>query len=135
MTPTEFLSEQIAGFPGYADEDGRRMADELVRSYMGEALAELQVRLAPLDAATEGRIGDLLIRIGFTNQSAFRTFLEAARTRTDFDDVAAADQRVVEIADDAGTVDAAGLPAYLDTVVEAFDRRDAVMSHFAAAVS
>lgn len=125
----QVLGAKIAGFPGYGDEDARRRSDELVRSYLGEALADLQARVGSLDAATESRLGDLIVRSAFTNQEAYELYEERAREHPEFDGIASADARVVETADAASTVDAAGASTYLDRVAEVFDARDAVMEN------
>jgi hypothetical protein len=131
MSANDVIASKIHGFPGYDDEDGRRLADEQVRSYMGEALADVEQRLAPLDEAIQARIGDLLVRVGFTNQTAFRHFLDGSRDRTNFDDISQADARIIELAGKAPSLDAAAVPAFLDEVVAAFDARDAVMNAYA----
>lgn len=121
------LGSKIAGFPGYADEDARRRSDELIRSYLGEALAALQARLHPVDGATGERLGDLILRSAFTNQEAFESYEERAREHPGFDPISAADAASVEAADAADGVEAAGLAAYLDRVAQVLDSRDAVM--------
>ncbi|HEY1655057.1 MAG TPA: hypothetical protein VGF86_08100 [Candidatus Tumulicola sp.] len=127
MQPLELLNAKIAGFPGYADDLSRERSDELVRSYLGEALSDVQVRLQPLADAQNQRIGDLLMRTGFVNQEVYRAYEDGARTRTNFDSVAAADARVIELADRAATIDASNLSAFLDEIVATLDARDAAM--------
>ncbi|MEO6835682.1 MAG: hypothetical protein ABI231_07245 [Candidatus Tumulicola sp.] len=127
MEPLEFLKSKIADFPGYGEDDSRRRSDELVRSYLGEAVAGLEERLGPLDAALGQRLGDLLLRVGFTNQAAYKIYEDAARTKSDYDAMAAADAFAVEVADRAPS-EPAELPAFFNEVGEALDRRDATMS-------
>ncbi|HEU5481439.1 MAG TPA: hypothetical protein VFU90_16450 [Candidatus Tumulicola sp.] len=127
MDAVQLLKSKIPDFPGYADDLARQRSDELVRSYLGEAIADLQARLSPLDDAPARQIGDLLFRAGFTNQNVYRTYEDAARTRTDYDAMAAADARVVDLADRAPSVDAASLETYLDGAREALDARDNAM--------
>jgi len=134
MEPLAFLHDKIPDFPGYDTEEGRRLADEDVRSYLGEALADLTARLnppAPLDA----RAADLMVRAGFTNQRVHRQFEDGARNSNDFASIAAADAAVVELADAAQTVDAGGLGAYLDRAGEALDRREAAMLAYGQAAT
>jgi hypothetical protein len=126
--PLELLKSKIADFPGYADDVSRWHSDELVRSYVGEAIADLQQRVNPLDAALGGRIGDMLIRVGFANPATYKTFEDGARAKFDEDAMVAADARAVEVADRAASIDAASLIGYLDEVSGSLDRRDAVMS-------
>ena len=129
MESLEFLKSKIADFPGYAGDDARRNTDEMVRSYLGEVVAGLEKRLDVSDDAAVGRrAGDVLIRVAFANQIAYKAYEDAARANPDFDAVAAADARTVEVADRAGSIDAAGFSAYLDEAVAALDNRDAAMS-------
>jgi hypothetical protein len=129
MEALEFLKSKIAGFPGYARDDDRRRSDELVRSYLGEALADLEKCLgSSTDSTLAQKAGDLLIRVAFTNQHAYKAYENAARTNGDFDAMAAADASTVEVADRAASTDAPGFGTYLDEAAAALDRRDACMS-------
>ena len=127
------LEIKIPDFAGYGDEDKRRLADEQVRSYLGEALAAAGARLAPLPQGLQNVFDDLVIRTGFTNQKAFRAFEEGARNGGDFDGLAQADAAVVEVADRAAAVDSAGFEACLGEAAAALDRRDQIMRAFGAA--
>jgi hypothetical protein len=126
--PLEFIKSKIADFPGYADDVARWRSDELVRSYVGEALADLEQRLEPLNVSLGGRVGDLLIRLGFANQSAYKNYEDGDRAKVDLTAMVAADAGAVELADRATSTDAAQLPPYLDAISKSLDRRDAVMS-------
>lgn len=129
MEPLEFLRSTIADFPGYGNDDARRRSDELVRSYLGEAVAGLEARLEVSgDTPLQRRIGDVLLRVAFANQAAYKIYENAARANPDFDAMAAADARTVEVASRAGNTDAAQLSAYLDEVAGALDNRDAAMN-------
>jgi hypothetical protein len=125
--PLEFLKSKIPDFPGYSDDVSRWRSDELVRSYLGEAVADLQERLQPLDAALDTRVGDLLIRVGFANQSAYKKYEDGARAKIDADAMTAADVGAVKIAERAPSIDVVQLPAYLDEIAETLDRRDTAM--------
>lgn len=128
MEPLVFLRSKIADFPGYLDENGRGRSDELVRSYLGEALAELEARLAPVSDAVATRIGDLLFRVGFVNQTLYRRYETAANDGVPMDAVVADDAAIVEVADRAAAVSAQTLPAYLDDIAAVLDRRDHTMA-------
>ncbi|MDE2483557.1 MAG: hypothetical protein KGN02_15380 [bacterium] len=114
-------------------QDDRRLADELVRSYLGEALALARTRLGELPDALESRFGDIILRAGFRNQIAFKAFEYATLDGARVARVAANDARLLELAEQAAAVSATDLPAYLDTVVEAFDARDREMQSNEAA--
>jgi hypothetical protein len=133
MGSIALLKEKIPDFAGYGEENLRRVSDEEVRSYLGEALAGLRVRLESLPAAAQTRIDDLVLRTGFANQHAFRAFEDGARTATDFDELLSADAAVVEVADRAASIGAEGIDAYLDEVTAALDRRDRVMLAYGTA--
>jgi hypothetical protein len=126
--PLEFLKSKIADFPGYSDDVSRWRSDELVRSYIGEAVADLQQRLEPLDVALDGRVGDLLIRLGFANQAAYKNYEDGAHSTFNLDAMLAADAAAVELGDGASSIDVQQLPAYLDEISASLDQRDAVMS-------
>src|SRR5580700_2676355 len=124
--PLEFLKSKIADFPGYSDDVSRWRSDELVRSYIGEAVADLQQRLEPLDVALDGRVGDLLIRLGFANQAAYKNYEDGAHSTFNPDAMLAADAAAVELGDGASSIDVQQLPAYLDEISASLDQRDAV---------
>ena len=132
MDPLELLNERMNDFPGYATDSDRRLADEMVRAFLGEMLADLQVKLAPLDEAVTSQIGDLLFRSGFTNQIAFRPYEAAELSEAGVTEIATADVRAIDLADVAATVRKDGLPSFLADVTAAFDARDAAMRSLAA---
>jgi hypothetical protein len=127
MDPLNLLREKIPQFAGYADDRDRERSDELVRSYLGEAVAEMQVRLGNVDGNLEKRLGDLLIRVGFANQAAYKIYADAARKETHFDRMAAADARTVELAEGAAGLQVSDLGAFLEEAARVLDERDAAM--------
>ena len=127
------LRTKINAFPGYVTEDDRRLADELVRSYLGEALALMRARLDGLADGVESRLGDLIMRAGFRNQIAFKAFEYATLDGAKVGRVAANDVRLIELADRAGAIDAAAVPAFIDEIAAAFDVRDREMQSSEAA--
>jgi hypothetical protein len=127
MEPLAFLQSKIENFPGYLDETARGRSDELVRSYLGEAIADLEARLTSIPPEVSDRIGALLLRAGFVDQAAYTTYESAARDGAPEERIADDDAAIVEVADRASQVDAAQLPGYLDDVTNALNRRDATM--------
>ncbi len=139
MEPLQQLQAKISGFPGYGDDLDRRHSDVLVRAYLGERLAELAARLAPVSPDLQQRIDALLLRLGFADPKAFaaRNGLAAdgSTKASAIDGIAADDLETIEIADRAGSIDASTLHAYLDDVTAAVDRRDAAMRAAASPMS
>lgn len=127
MEPLEFLRTKIPDFPGYSEEDGRRRSDELVRSYLGEALAEVSQRLGPLEGALDQQMGELLLRAGFTNQAALKAYEERVHADAHADGILSGDVALVELADRAPSVASGGLAEFLNEAAGALDRRDAAL--------
>jgi hypothetical protein len=126
MASMEALRAKIPQFPGYGEENARRIADELIRSYLGEALALLDER-HPEYFANHDHYEALLLRTSFMNQAAFKAFEYAAIDGDLEQKLVDEDMAVVEVADKASTIDASGLDAYLDQIAAALDRRDKTM--------
>ncbi|MFZ0031019.1 MAG: hypothetical protein WAK84_04010 [Candidatus Cybelea sp.] len=127
MELLEQLRAKISGFPGYDGELERRLSDEYVRSYLGEALADLAARDV-LPPELRERVDEAILRVGFANQHAFAAH---ARGKTpdarDESAVAAADAATVALADRAASLDAASAASYLDQVTATLDKRDAAI--------
>jgi hypothetical protein len=119
------LRAKIPTFPGYADANSRRLADEEVRAYLGEALAGLDDRMGtgPL---TE-RYGAVLLRAEFRNQTAFRTFESADHGDGQIEAMANADLAAIELADRAGSLTDADLASYLEEAIKVLEARDRLM--------
>jgi N-acetylglucosamine kinase-like BadF-type ATPase len=124
----ETLSGAIQGFPGYANELDRRTADEMIRSYAGERVSEMEERLQPLDATLSDACASALMRTGFIDQDAFRDFEYAVLDDAAVERMCQADLATVEVADRAKDVDRDGLIAYLGEVNAALDRREGLMT-------
>jgi hypothetical protein len=122
------IKARIPEFGGYADLVARRDDDELVRSYLGEALATLNADHPDFFADRSETYEDLIIRAGFMNQAAFHAFEYAKLDPAHLDGVAQADLAMLDLADRASTVAAGEVAGYLDELTAAFDRRDAAMS-------
>lgn len=134
MDPLEQLRARIADFPGYDDDLARRRSDELVRSYLGEALATLAARCAPLAPELQARVDMLLLRVGFADPKSFGAHngFAGAHDETGEADVAADDAATVALTDRASSVAAGDLTPYLDEVGAVLDRREAAMRAAAA---
>jgi hypothetical protein len=128
MDAVEAIRAKIPQFQGYADETTRRLSDELVRSYLGEALALLRERHPDFFAQRSDAFETLLLRAGFMNQQAFHSFEYAHLDETDQAAIAAADLSLIQLADRTSTIDAAGIPDFLNDLTAAFDKRDLLMS-------
>ncbi|MBV9028614.1 MAG: hypothetical protein JO311_08355 [Candidatus Eremiobacteraeota bacterium] len=127
MDALDRLHARIAGFPGYDADADRRRSDELVRSYLGEALAELAARNAALAAPLREQIDALLLRVGFASQRLFPSHADGIAMHSAETTVADADGGIVELADRASGLSPDGVAEYLQVVNDALDRRDAVM--------
>lgn len=130
MEPFTLLSEKISGFPGYGNQDQRRSSDESVRAYAGERLSELQDRLG--ETIASAALARPLLRCEFINQRAFKNFEYADTDDAHIAAIASADAAIVVLADDAVSVDAAGIDAYASQVEAALDARDRAMEAVAA---
>ena len=128
MGPLEELRAKIAGFPGYDGDLERRRSDAYVRSYLGEALAELAARSA-LPAELQQKVDELVLRVGFADPRDFAVHhvVSAKDAADEGGGVASADAATVELADRAASVDAASASRYLDNVAAVLDERDAAI--------
>jgi len=120
------LRAKIPGFPGYEDADARRLSDEQVRAYLGEALAAIGPRLSCPDPLPE-RYESTLLRVEFMNHAAFGVYESATLDGAGSIAMAAADLAAVDLAEVADAVDSASLGTYLDSVNAALDERERVM--------
>ncbi len=122
MDMLALLRAKIPDFAGYDDQEDRRRSDELVRSYLGEALSTLEARTSP--DGSDPRFEPVLLRAGFMNQAVFKTFEYARLDRARVDAVGANDVRMLDLADRAATLEPAQIDGYLAEVAAAFDSRD-----------
>ncbi len=126
MDATALLREKIPNFPGYGDEDARRLSDELVRAYAGELLANLQRRVEPPGNGAD-RLSKVLLRCEFANQVALKQYEHANLDPSKIEAVAMADLQMINIAEKSRNVDGFSIDAYLDQVEAALDLRDREM--------
>ncbi len=128
MSPLDALRALIPGFPGYSSEADRRRSDALLRSLVGEALAALRERLAPIEGDLGARCDALVMQAGFVNQQAFNAFEYATLDGKGVEAIAQADLAAAGLAGRAAEVDRQALPGFLDEISAAFDRRYAAMN-------
>ena len=127
MDPSAVVRAHIAQFPGYDGINNCRLSDELVRSYLGEALANAAGGAAlPPDLQT--RVDALLLRVGFADPQSFPPHgAIAGRVPPQDGETEECDAAVVELADRVRSADAASLAGVLDEVTQALDRRQSAM--------
>ncbi|MDQ2663227.1 MAG: hypothetical protein M3Y18_04240 [Candidatus Eremiobacteraeota bacterium] len=126
MNPLEEVRSKISEYPGYENRDTRSLADELVRGYAGRRLAEVGARLnGALLQSTREEFDAVLFRCQFTNQTAFKTFVEAEGTK--FESLVAADATLIDLADRSGDVSQESMEGFLKDLTAALDGRDAAM--------
>jgi hypothetical protein len=123
------IKARIPQFAGYADLEGRREDDELVRSYLGEALSTLNANHPDFFTDRSEVYESLIIRAGFMNQLAFHSFEYAKLDPSHLEAVAQNDLAMLDLADKAPTIAAGEVAAYIEALMAAFDRRDAAMQH------
>ena len=126
MEPLEQLRAKITNFPGYGGDAERRLSDEYVRSYLGEALANMPARDA-LPPELQQRLDDLIVRTAFADPRLFPERRRLSNAVDSEEALAGADLDTVEVADRAKSVDASSAAAYLDRVTACLDARDAAM--------
>lgn len=127
MDALERIRSTIADFAGYADGPQRRIADEQLRGFVGEVLAELSA--AEIDGfTTEDRAhyDRLLLRSEFINQEAFRAF-DSDPTPQRIAATLQADVQVIEAACVLRAQTEGRSDGALAALSEAFDKRDAAM--------
>ena len=124
MDDLDFLKNHVPQFEGYQDEDARHHSDQRVRALAGSALAEAQERLtSQLDPELSAALSAAILRCQFPDQT-FTTKLDGALVDDALENrLAAGDRALVEIAQRAANVDAAGLRSLIDDFNAAFDRR------------
>jgi hypothetical protein len=121
------IRANIPDFPGYDDEESRMKSDELVRAYVGEALARLNSRHPDYFAQREGEYEELLFRSGFANHAAFKSFEHARLSADQLEPIARNDAALLELADRAAAVQDGDFATYVKDLLAAFDRRDDAM--------
>src|SRR5579884_2335795 len=127
MDALERIRSIISGFAGYDEALHRRLSDEQVRGFAGEALAELPaVEVDNLTAEERAAYDRVLLRCEFINQDVFRVF-DTDPTPQRIEATLTADAMVIEAAYRLRAVDAGKPNGIIAALNEAFDKRDAAM--------
>jgi hypothetical protein len=121
------LRARIPTYAGHDSAQARRLTDQQVRAYAGEALVDLQDRLT-LDGVRD-RFDKLLMRCEFGDQHVIKAlegdlFAEADTAAA----IEAEDLKLVEAASRLKSTDAGGLDAVIGDLERAFDERAAAVS-------
>lgn len=123
----ERIRSIIEGFLGYAEPAGRRLSDEQIRAFVGEALALLPAaEVDKLAEAHRAQYDRVLLRCEFVNEEAFRIF-DADPTPERIVAILTVDTEVLEAAAGLPKAADAELHEVLVRLNDAFDRRDAAM--------
>ncbi|HEY9179730.1 MAG TPA: hypothetical protein VIO32_03360 [Candidatus Baltobacteraceae bacterium] len=127
MDVLERIRAFIAGFAGYAEPEVRRISDEQIRAFVGEALAALPaVEIEQLEEQERLYYDRVLLRCEFINQEIFRAF-DSGATAGRIDATLAADADVVHAAAELRKITGATLNGALVRLHDALDKRDAAM--------
>jgi hypothetical protein len=127
MDALERVRSFIDGFAGYAQAEHRRVSDEQIRAFVGEALAQLPaVDVDSLDAGERTYYDRVLLRCEFINQDVFHVF-DTDPTPARIEATLLADIAVVEAAAALRAVEHDVFTDLLMQLGEAFDKRDAAM--------
>ena len=127
MDELERIRSFIDGFAGYAEPDHRKISDEQIRAFVGEALTELPaVEVDNLTADERSHYDRVLLRCEFINQDVFHVF-DSNPTPERIQATMLADIVVVEVAAALKAVESTGFNGLLIRLSEAFDGREAAM--------
>jgi hypothetical protein len=133
MDDLAFVRERIESYADYTNDDERRLADEQVRAYVGEALARLFERLEPSGTAAEMLAG-VLLRCQFADQTVVRAMDTSGDVSpSELTALHASDRDLIALADRGDSIDAAGLEAYLTAIDAGLDKRAHIVLAGAAA--
>jgi hypothetical protein len=134
MDDLAFLRERIESYADYTNDDRRRLVDEQVRAYVGEALARVLERLRPAGPAGEA-LARVILRCQFADQAVVRALDLEEPSPAEIAAIHSADRELVALADRADTVDAAGLEEYVAQLDAALDRRSRIVTGGGAATA
>ncbi len=127
MDALERIRSLIGGFAGYTEPSARRLSDERIRAFLGEALAQLPAaEIDALSAQARACYDRMLLHCEFVNQDAFRLF-DGDPNPGRVQATLAADAEVLEAAAALTATNGAGLGSSLARLSDAFDKRTAAM--------
>lgn len=127
MDALERIRSIISGFAGYEEPAQRRLSDEQIRGFVGEALAQLPaVEIDALTAEERSCYDGVLLRCEFVNQDVFRVF-DGDPTPQRVQATLVADADVIEMARVLREAAEQRPNGTLAALSEAFDKRDAAM--------
>ncbi len=126
MDDLAFLRERIESYADYTNDAGRRLTDEQIRAYVGEALSRLIERLQPVDDASHV-LATLVFRCQFADQLIIRALDADTIAPVEILAIHAADRVLVSLADRADGLAVSELTDFLAQIKAALDRRSAVI--------
>ncbi len=133
MDDLAFLRGRVESYADYTNDDDRRLVDEQIRAYVGEALSRLSERLGLVDSAGEA-LANLLLRCQFADQVLMRVLDADAFAAATIPAIRGVDRELVTLADGADSIAANEVGAYVAKIDAAFDARTRLITG-AAAVS
>jgi hypothetical protein len=122
MDDLAFVRSRIESYADYTNDDDRRLVDEQVRAYVGEALARLRERLNPSGPPGELLEG-VLLRCQFANQPLVRALDMLEPDAAEIAALHERDRELITLADGADAVTADGVSAYLQQIETQLDAR------------
>ncbi len=129
VEPSQPTAAQIPNFAGYTTEENRRTADEQVRGFVGERLANLPASsIDALSADERARYDRVLLHCEFLNQGAFHVF-DRVVTQESLDPIVRIDAELVAAASEIPGAQSEQLGAILERLENLFERRDRAMLH------
>jgi hypothetical protein len=128
MDDLAFLHARIESYADYTNDDDRRMSDEQIRAYVGEALAGVLERLAPTGEVGE-TLARLLLRCQFADQTVVAALDAEQFVHTELALLHTADRRLVELADRAGALALPDVRTLLADIDATFDERARIIVH------
>jgi hypothetical protein len=127
MDDLSFLRLRIAAYADYAHRDERHLVDKQVRAWVGEAIAAARERLAPQGATAE-LAERVIFRCEFSDQKVIRAVDHGSFADVPtVDHIHALDRALIEGAEAAAAVDAAGFDALLARLDGLLDERAALI--------